>query len=67
MYLRIYPHRHFVPNISIGAPVVKCLRKKIPDAFFGTAINIAFSTFKKFISIHRSTHDGIRTRKGVTF
>lgn len=34
MYLRIYPHRHFVPNISIGAPVVKCLRKKIPDAFF---------------------------------
>ena len=55
MYLRIYPHRHFVPNISIGAPVVKCLRKKIPDAFFGTVINIAFSTFKNlflFVDIH---------------
>jgi len=25
---------HFVPNISLGPPVVKCLRNKIPDVFF---------------------------------
>lgn len=25
---------HFVPNITFGAPMVKCLRKKIPNAFF---------------------------------
>ncbi|KAJ3227161.1 hypothetical protein HDU81_006883 [Chytriomyces hyalinus] len=24
---------HFVPNMSIGAPVVKCLRKHLPNAF----------------------------------
>ena len=27
--------RHFVPNLTFGAPLVKCLRKKVPDAFFG--------------------------------
>ena len=27
--------RHFVPNLTFGAPMVKCLRKKIPKAFFG--------------------------------
>lgn len=27
---------HFVPNITFGHPVVKCLRTKITDAFFET-------------------------------
>jgi ribulose-phosphate 3-epimerase len=25
---------HFVPNLTFGAPVVKCLRAKIPNAMF---------------------------------
>lgn len=25
---------HFVPNLTFGAPLVKCLRKKVPKAFF---------------------------------
>ena len=24
---------HFVPNITFGHPVVKCIRPKVPDAF----------------------------------
>ena len=29
---------HFVPNLTFGAPLVKCLRKKVPNAFFGEYI-----------------------------
>lgn len=25
---------HFVPNLTFAAPLVKCLRKKVPNAFF---------------------------------
>ena len=25
---------HFVPNLTFGAPIVKCLRSKIPKAMF---------------------------------
>jgi ribulose-phosphate 3-epimerase len=32
---------HFVPNITFGHPVVKCLRKKISDAFFETHMMVA--------------------------
>jgi hypothetical protein len=32
---------HFVPNITFGHPVVKCLRKKIADAFFETHMMVS--------------------------
>ncbi|KAJ6632802.1 Ribulose-phosphate 3-epimerase, partial [Pseudolycoriella hygida] len=31
---------HFVPNLTFGHPVVKCLRNKIKDAFFETHMNV---------------------------
>ncbi|XP_075231480.1 ribulose-phosphate 3-epimerase isoform X2 [Lycorma delicatula] len=32
---------HFVPNITFGHPVVKCLRTKIKDAFFETHMMVS--------------------------
>lgn len=32
---------HFVPNLSFGHPIVKCLRNKIKDAFFETHMMVS--------------------------
>ena len=32
---------HFVPNISYGAPVLKCLHKALPDAFYDVHLMIS--------------------------
>lgn len=32
---------HFVPNLSFGHPIVKCLRNNIKDAFFETHMMVS--------------------------
>lgn len=32
---------HFVPNLSFGHPIVKCLRNKIKNAFFETHMMVS--------------------------
>lgn len=32
---------HFVPNLTFGAPLVKCLRKKVPNAFYDMHMMVA--------------------------
>lgn len=32
---------HFVPNLSFGHPIVKCLRSKIKNAFFETHMMVS--------------------------
>ena len=36
---------HFVPNISYGAPVLKCLHKALPDAFYDVHLMIEDPAF----------------------
>lgn len=49
----MHRYRHFVPNITFGAPLVKCLRAKVPNAFFGKRLKLLLLVLiLKFVDMH---------------
>lgn len=45
---------HFVPNLTFGHPIVKCLRRKIKDAFFEAHMMVSMpeQVPKQYISFY---------------
>ncbi|XP_068693711.1 ribulose-phosphate 3-epimerase-like [Montipora foliosa] len=40
---------HFVPNLTFAAPLVKCLRKKFPNAFFDNFMHMIVANPEKWV------------------
>lgn len=51
---------HFVPNLTFGHPVVKCLRNKIKDAFFETHMMVSSPDQVSRLDIQNSFHFNLR-------
>lgn len=43
---------HFVPNLTFGHPLVKCLRRKIKNAFFETHMMVSKPEQVNYLSIN---------------
>jgi len=43
---------HFVPNITYGAPVLKCLKKAVPEAFYDVHLMISDPARYHHIKMH---------------
>lgn len=55
-----------MPNLTFGAPVVQCLRKNIPNAFFGKQLySIVQLASTPPLPFFRFTHDGLSPRAGI--